>query len=114
MGAKANLFVYAAAACLVTISLAVGMLDFVNSASGISGINISHGNNNLTFNTTMPFNVSSLVKLNPQIEVVSYYNGTNTLGYVNAFGGIGANFQIENGTMYEVFSSENTTLILPS
>ncbi len=114
MRTKANLFVYSAAACLVAISLVVGMLDFVNPASGSSGINILQGNNNLTFNTTVPFNVSSLVKLNPQIEVVSYYNGTNTLGYVNAFGGIGVNFQIENGTIYEVFSSENTTLILPS
>ena len=114
MEIKANLLVYGAAACLVVMVLAIGMLDFVNPASGSSGINISQGNNNLTFNTTMPFNVSSLVKLNPQIEVVSYYNGTKTLGYVNAFGGIGVNFQIENGTVYEIFSSGNTTLILPS
>lgn len=87
---------------------------FVNSVQPSSGIDLSEGWNNLTLNFSSSFNASSLMKLNPEIEVV-FYNGENgTIGYANIFGGIGKDFNIEKGVRYGVYSSKNATLILPN
>ena len=85
----------------------------IGSVSDNTGTILLAGDNNISFNVTSPFYAGDLVKLNPSIEVVSYNNGSRDIGYVNAFGGIGNNFEIGNGINYEIFVSENTTLIIP-
>lgn len=68
------------------------------------------GKNYLEINQTMY--VKDLVILNPNIESVSYFDEflNKHFGYVNIFGGIGSNFRIEKGRVYEISTSKNTTL----
>jgi len=98
---------------LSTFILALICLLGVSSVSDDTGVTLTQGNNNVSFNLTSSLHAADLVKLNPSIEVVSYDKNGKTFGYVNAFGGIGNNFEIENGIEYNVFVSENTTLITP-
>lgn len=86
---------------------------FVSSLSNSNRISLKEGKNIVIFNATNSFNVSILVKLNPQIEVVSYKEENVSFGYVNFLGGLGDNFEIMNGMSYEIYSSKNSTLILP-
>jgi hypothetical protein len=83
------------------------------SVSDNTGTALIAGDNNVSFNVTSSFYAGDLIKLNPSIEAVSYRESNRTIGYVNAFGGIGSNFEIENGINYEIFVSENTTLVIP-
>ena len=80
---------------------------------GGDGVKVTEGKNIVSFNISSPFRVSSLVELNPEIEVVSYQASEGTEGFVNLFGGIGKDFEIQSGVDYEIYSSQNTTLILP-
>ncbi len=68
------------------------------------------GKNMITFDKVMF--VRELVNLNPEIQAVSYYDTglDSTLGFVNAFGGVGKNFLIAPGRTYEVIVLSNTTL----
>lgn len=86
----------------------------VSSLPNAGSIKVIAGNNNLSFNSTNQFNVSMLIKLNPEIEVVSYNTSNGTIGYVNFAGGLGQDFEIGNGISYEIYSSKNSTLILPT
>lgn len=70
------------------------------------------GKNEVFLNLSSPHYVSTLVKLNPSLEAVSYREGNTTLGYINVFGGIGEDFVLYPRT-YELISSSNTTLLLP-
>ena len=56
--------------------------------------------------------VKDLVAKYPQIQLVSVYEYGQTFGYVNAFGGIGTNFLVESNKQYEIFVSENVSLVL--
>lgn len=96
----------------VFLVLAVSVV-FVSSLSNSSGISLNGGKNLVVFNVTTSFNASTLVKLNPEVEVVSYKEGNVTFGYVNFMNGLGDDFEVMNGIPYEIFSSENSTLILP-
>ncbi len=103
---KILLFSFAFLFFLVSIFL-------TSSTSNNNGIQLVGGRNVVSLNVSSPFSVEALVKLNPKIEVVSYQNDSETVGYANVFGGIGKNFDIQEGINYEVYSSGNTTLILP-
>jgi len=96
----------------VFLTLAISIM-LVSSLSSSSGILVREGKNRVVFNVTNSFNASTLVKLNPEVEVVSYKEGNVTFGYVNFMKGIGDDFEIMNGMSYEIYSSENSTLILP-
>ena len=92
------------------------MLIFLSASFGASSptqsgnVSLIRGPNNISFNLTSQMNVSSLVKLYPEIETVSYSEGSKTTGYVNVFGGVGKNFQINNSVEYQIYSSKNITL----
>jgi len=96
----------------VFLILAISIM-LVSSLSNSSGISLREGKNRIFFNVTNSFNASTLIKLNPEIEVVSYKEGNFTFGYVNFMNGLGDDFEIMNGVSYEIYSSENSTLILP-
>ncbi len=85
----------------------------VSSLPNSSGIYLYKGDNNLSFNITGGFNVSTFIELNPGIEVISYKSGNQTVGYVNFMKGLGKDFEIESGINYEIYSSKNLTLIFP-
>jgi len=83
------------------------------SSEDIYAINLLKGKNNITLNGTELFYVSDLVKINPDIEVVSYKEDGITVGYVNVYGGIGENFIVFSNKEYEIIVSNNMNLILP-
>jgi len=74
---------------------------------------IVEGKNFLEIDIENPIYVSDLVKLNPAIQAVSFVENKETMGYVNVFGGIGVDFILEQGVVYEIVAGENFTLILP-
>lgn len=83
------------------------------SSESIYSIKLSEGKNDVVLNISEPFYVETLIKLNPDIEVVSYKEENKTIGYVNVFGGIGKNFIIESGKEYEIIVSKDINLIIP-
>ncbi|MGD9276123.1 MAG: hypothetical protein PVJ67_03035 [Candidatus Pacearchaeota archaeon] len=78
-----------------------------------SGIFLEKGKNIFLLNSSQNFYVADLVKLNPEIEAVSFYENNESKGYVNFLGGVGENFAIKDGVNYEIFMRENATIILP-
>lgn len=97
----------------ILVLISITSLLLAGSALHNKEVPIFEGENILSFNISSHFYVKTLVELNPNIEVVSYRDINETKGYANVFGGVGKNFYIENNTMYEIYSSKNTTLILP-
>lgn len=85
----------------------------VNSLVLDNSYDLVQGKNIVTFNEINPFYVEDLIKLNPEIEVVSYNGDERTIGYVNIYGGLGTNFVIRDAT-YEIIVKGNTTLFLPN
>lgn len=72
------------------------------------------GKNLVYLNNTEPFYVGDMIKLNPDIEYVSYQTSDNsTKGFINVFGGIGENFIVFSDVEYEVFVARNISLVLP-
>lgn len=77
------------------------------------GIKLCEGKN--TINLSFEFNpiyVSDLIQLNPEIETVTRNNGTQEIGYVNIFGGIGKNFVIQPNKTYEITTKQEINLNL--
>ena len=95
--------------CVLGVFLLVG----VKSLDLNGSYELAAGKNVVNLSGINPFYVADLVKLNPEIEVVSFVGGENVVGYVNVFGGIGDNFPVRDGT-YEIIVSEDITLDLPN
>jgi hypothetical protein len=74
-------------------------------------INLIEGKNNLSLNLSSPIYVKDFVKLNPNIEVISYVEDNLTIGYVNYLGGFGKNFIVQAGD-YEIIAKKDTALVL--
>ena len=68
--------------------------------------------NYVELNVSNGFYAETLIKLNPDIEAISYKEDNETIGYANVFGGVGKNFVVESRT-YEIIVKENINLILP-
>ena len=88
----------------------------VSGTEGISIANLTLGKNTFTFeNYSDVVYASQLIRLNPSIEVISYYDSIRgkDIGYVNAFGGVGSNFMIIQGKPYEIFTNQETSLLVP-
>ncbi len=97
---------------VVFIFLCVFLISVTFSAEP-SGANLVKGKNLVSFNTSEFFYVKTFVNMNPDIEVVSFSDGENTIGYVNFLGGIGENFIMGGGMDYEIIMKENATINLP-
>ena len=93
----------------IIVLFVFGILTGLNEESLIS---LKKGKNVVELNVTDFFYVKTLIKLNPDIEVVSYVEDGKSIGYVNLFSGIGDNFIVYEGE-YEIIVSEDTGLILP-
>jgi len=74
---------------------------------------LNGGKNVIVFGNKNPMYVSDLIRLNPEIEVVSFKEGTETLGYVNFLGGVGEDFIVYGDSEYEVIVNKNISLVLP-
>jgi len=75
-------------------------------------INLVTGKNYVTINNTM--SVRELVKINPEVESISYMDSflNQSIGYVNAFGGVGKNFLVVPNQVYEISVKKNMSLII--
>lgn len=100
---------------LILLLFVFGGLFFL----GVNSFEIDHsyelvqGKNTVSFYGINPFYVEDLIKLNPDIEVVSYGNYDVSVGYINVFGGVGRNFVVSEGS-YEIIVSRDISLILPN
>jgi len=67
-----------------------------------TNILLKTGKNYLTFNQSVY--AKEIIILNPEIESVSYFDEflNRSVGYVNAFGGVGSNFLINSKQGYEI------------
>jgi hypothetical protein len=91
------------------------ILLVINSAQSLIKSEIQEldlGKNTVYINLTDPMYVRDFLKFNPGIEVISYHEGVETVGFVNYFNGIGENF-IVYPREYEIIMRENSTLIFP-
>lgn len=59
-----------------------------------------------------PIYVEDLIRMYPEITSITYNNGTQEIGYVNVFGGIGENFVITSNKIYEITSKQEVILRL--
>jgi len=73
-------------------------------------IHLSSGKNYLIFNQSIL--ASDLIKKNPQIQVISYFDEVKnkSVGYVNIFGGIGTDFLIDQEKIYQIFVDTETII----
>jgi hypothetical protein len=75
--------------------------------------NLEKGKNYLVFNFTIfRFIYASEIVSNPEIQAISYKENNKTIGYLNAFGGIGKNFQINSDTVYEIITKKEVNLTI--
>lgn len=76
-----------------------------------SGIYLEKGRNLIEIERAVL--VRELVVLNPEIEYVSYVDEflNKPIAYVNAFGGLGDNFLVRPGEVYEISVSEDIELV---
>jgi hypothetical protein len=82
------------------------------SSQSVFSTDLQKGKNLIYINLSEPVYAETIVKLNPEIEVISYTEGNQTFGYVNVFQGIGENFAVEERE-YEIIVSKDTGLVLP-
>lgn len=99
---------------LVFFVLFVLLGAFVLVSLEDDSLKLEEGKNKIRLNFSDAFYVDSLIKLNPDIEVVSYIDEYNqSTGYVNIFGGIGENFVIYPNAEYEIITRKDFNLVLP-
>jgi len=94
---------------LVMIIFSVSLIPPAES----SGVFLEEGKNILRFNSTDAFYVESFLVMNPEVEVVSFFDGKGTIGYINFLEGIGENFVMQGGIDYEIIMKKNATIIFP-
>ncbi len=97
-------------ALIVTITFLFSII-LISSQNTFSA-DLEKGKNIVYINISEPIYVDALVKLNPEIQVISFTENNQTTGYVNVFGGVGKNFIVEART-YEIITSKQIKLVLP-
>jgi hypothetical protein len=71
-------------------------------------LELNSGRNYITINSSEFVSAKDFLLKNTNIEMISYTEGNKTIGYVNVLGGIGKNFMLEDGKIYEIyFKKEN-------
>ncbi|GEM_PF-1103800 len=97
---------------LLFFLFSVIILDFGLAKNEGKKTDLKRGKNLLEINQTMY--VRDFVRMNPDIETVSYFDEflNKSIGYVNVFGGVGKNFLMTPGQVYEVNAKRNTTLLM--
>lgn len=77
------------------------------------GVKLEEGKNLISLNFDFnPLYVEDLVKIYPEINTVTYNDGLQEFGFVNAFGGIGDNFIVYSNKTYEITTKKEVTLNL--
>jgi hypothetical protein len=96
---------------LTLLILSIGGIILAQDFS--EGFNLSEGKNfiNLSFEFN-PIYVEDFIRAYPEITTVTYNNGTEEIGYVNIFGGIGENFVIYPNQIYEINTNQEVILNL--
>lgn len=97
----------------ITITIALILFSLILiSSQDIYSADLKKGKNTLYINISQPIYAKTLIKLNPCIEVISFKENNQTIGYINIYNGLGENFVVEQRE-YEVIVSKDTNLILP-
>ncbi|MFH1290067.1 MAG: hypothetical protein ABIH92_01525 [Nanoarchaeota archaeon] len=77
----------------------------------ISEVHLQKGKNHIELESSLF--VRELVAMNSEIESVSYFDVflNKNVGYVNVFGGVGDNFLMKPGEVYEISVSDDINLV---
>ncbi|MGV8152525.1 MAG: hypothetical protein ACP5OG_05580 [Candidatus Nanoarchaeia archaeon] len=92
----------------VSYASIIAMQEEINQG----GIFLIKGKNFIEINSSSLIYAREIILLNPQIQSISYTEGNTSVGYLNAFGGIGRNFLVVPGN-YEINSLKEGNLELP-
>lgn len=95
------------------IVLALGISGLIVAEESGNGVTLSDGKNIINMSANFsPIYVGDLVKLYPEITTVTYNDGKQEMGYVNALGGVGDNFTVYPNNVYEITVTGEVTLNL--
>jgi hypothetical protein len=78
-----------------------------------SEASLETGKNYLVINTSETLFARDFVSENPEVQSISYKENNKTIGFVNTLGGIGKNFILQQGVIYEVYLKNNSKVIIP-
>ena len=95
---------------IILVGISIMLISFM-AAEVFFKIEIEEGKNKIILDSDIGY-ASDLIKLYPEIETISYKDGNKTIGFVNAFGGIGNDFMLESNKTYEVNSNKNITIYI--
>ena len=89
---------------------------FVKGLVGTPLAELNEGKNIFTLeNYSANLYASMIIGINKDVEVIVYRDFVtgHNLSYVNAFGGVGMNFQLREGEMYEIYTRKSVILRAP-
>ena len=96
----------------VIILMLILSFSFILAMEGFLEFDFSSGKNIFNDSEFEPIYVSDFVRLNPEVEAVSYSIRGVNYGYVNLFGGIGDDFAMIPGNEYEIVVKNNVTVVM--
>lgn len=75
---------------------------------------LENGKNYIEINFTVANQIyaSELIRINPDIETISYTEDNKSIGYANIFKGVGKNFILQPGTIYEITAKKEINISL--
>ena len=104
---------YKKAFILLAFSIAIAFSFVIISSKDVFYSDLAEGKNIVRINLSEQVYAETLIRLNPDVEAISYTEGNKTVGYVNVFDGVGKNFILEDRE-YEIIAGKSINLILPS
>ena len=98
---------------VIIVAFFFGISGIIFAEEFQEGIKLSEGKNLVYFSEEIkPIYASDLVKIYPEINAITYYEGDEEKGYVNVFGGVGENFVVMFNNTYEITVEKEVTLKL--
>jgi hypothetical protein len=99
-------------AILILVSFVI-LVSALIRAQNYYSLNLEKGKNYVKLERSLY--VKDLIKLNPEIDYVAYYDEflNKSVSYVNAFNGVGSNFIIEQEKIYEISVRKEFALTIP-
>ena len=104
---------YKTAFIIFAFFFAFALSFMIISSEDAFSVSLAEGKNLVRINLSEPIYAETLIKMNQDIEAISYMEGNRTIGYVNVFQGVGKNFVVADRE-YEIIASKSMELVLPS
>lgn len=98
---------------IILLAILLIVTSSIYAVTQTSEVQLIQGKNNVTTSQNFrPTYVSDFVRVYSFIDVISYKEENETVGFVNTFGGIGENFIMYPNQTYEIITKQNATMVL--